>query len=81
MRNMRGNRAADDGADEGPNGRELLREEIIRVAREHPELTPTRIGERVETSHTTVIRVLRGAGLYREPVCVGGHWESASAAR
>lgn len=52
----------------------LLRESILETARANPSWFPTAIAARCETSHTTVIRVLRRAGLYTAPTFDGSKW-------
>ena len=59
-----GGGAADTAATRA-EGREALRRAILEVTAVHPSWSPSQVGESLETSHTTVIRVQREAGVYR----------------
>lgn len=47
---------------------------IVAATKAHPSHSPTQIAALVKTTHTTVIRVQRREGVYREPVCRDGRW-------
>lgn len=53
-----------DERTETAEGRAELTRQIVALAKAEPHLSATQIAQRVESSHPTVIRELRKAGLY-----------------
>lgn len=47
--------------------REELKRKILELHQAHPGISASEIGKRVETSHTTVLSVLRKAGIKTKP--------------
>lgn len=57
----------------GRAGNETLRLTILRMTRQHPDWTPVTIAAECDCAAITVRKIQRDAGVYRQPVRVGGN--------